>query len=84
MTKSKLPKTGDEIEALRISLALCGIAASSQTTCLILEIFKKVQKVGGKFNIEDAVNIQYDVEKRYNRKEVVATKNPVKYKPIEP
>lgn len=73
--KDKLPKTGEEIEALRIALALTGIGVNSQTACLLNEIFKAVQRLGGKFSIEDAVRIQYDVDKRYKRIEVVATAN---------
>ena len=74
----KLPKTGDEIEALRIALALVGVAADSQTTCLLLETFKAVQKLGGKFSVDDSVRIEYDVKKRYNRKEITTRKQKMK------
>jgi hypothetical protein len=73
--KDKLPKTGEEIEALRIALALVGIGVNSQTTCLLLEVFKAVQQKGNQFNIEDAVRIEYDVQKRYNRTEIRAKEN---------
>jgi hypothetical protein len=73
--KDKLPKTGEEIEALRIALALSGISVSSQTACLLNEVFKAVQQKGGKLSIEDAVRIEYDVKKRYNRIEVKAEQN---------
>lgn len=71
--KDKLPKTGKEIECLRIALALSGIAVNSQTACLLNEVFKAVQRLGGKFSVDDAVRIKYDVEKMYSRTEVVAT-----------
>lgn len=38
----------------------------------------KLPKTGeeiGKFNIEDAVSIQYDVEKRYNKTVITAKEN---------
>lgn len=73
--KDKLPKTGAEIESLRIALALVGIGVNSQTTCLLLEVFKAVQQKGGKFNIEDAVRIEYDVQKRYNKTTITAKEN---------
>ena len=75
MKKDKLPKTGDEIEALRIALALCGVSVNSQTACLLVEVFKKVQLIGGKFSVDDAVRISYDVEKRYKVTQITATKN---------
>ena len=73
--ENKLPKTGEEIEALRISFALTGIAVDSKTTCLILEVFKAVQQKGGKFSIEDAIRIQYEVERKYKVLKVEATPN---------
>lgn len=75
MAKSKLPKTGEEIESMRIALALVGVAVDSHTACLLIEVFKSVQKLGGKFSVGDAVRIQYDVRKRYEKIVVTATKN---------
>jgi hypothetical protein len=73
--KDKLPKTGEEIEQLRIALALTGIGVSSEAACMILEVFKAVQIKGGKFSIEDAVRIKFDVNDRYNTTSVVAKSN---------
>jgi hypothetical protein len=73
--KSKLPKIGEEIESLRLALALTGVCVNSQTACLINEVFKSVQEKGGKFNVEDACRIEYDVRQKYNRIGITAIPN---------
>jgi len=73
--KDKLPKTGEEIEALRLALAMSGVCVNSQAACVINEVFKEIQKKGGKFAIDDACRINYDVRKRYEKLEVKAVPN---------
>lgn len=73
--KKDLQDKGKEIEYLRLALSLCGFGIDSAGACLINEVFKSLQKLGGKFSVDDAVRIEYDVRQRYSKKEIVAISN---------
>jgi hypothetical protein len=79
--KKNQPITRKEIEYLRIALGLCGIGIGSQTACLINEVYKEVQRLGGGFSIRDAARIQYEVEQRYKQAETVKEKPNQQQKP---
>ena len=69
----------EEIESLRLSLAICGVVADSQTCELIIELVQVMKTKGDKFSVSDAVKIKHAISKIYNRVQVVA--EPTKHNP---
>jgi len=59
--------THENVQYMRIGLALVGIVVSDQSSELIIEIFEGIKKKKGKFNIGDALEIQVEVKAKYDR-----------------
>lgn len=61
-----------KIQYLRIALALQNIGINDETADRIIQTYEKTLEKGGEFNIKDAVEIQYRLDKKYAE---IKTKN---------
>lgn len=64
----------EKINYLRIALSLQNIGIDNQTTDRIITTYEMVMKKEGKFSIDDAVGIQYALDKKYIKKKLEETK----------
>lgn len=67
-------KEPDDIDYLKMALALSGVCINRFTSELIIETWEGIRKKHGQFNISDAVHIEWGLRKRY--KEVTAIVEP--------
>ena len=57
---------------MRIALQLQNIAINDEMTDRLIETFDRVQELKGNFSVDDAVAIQYYMDKKFAKKKVVS------------
>ncbi len=77
MTKRETKKIED-VEAFRIALALCGIAADTHSCELIIEVYEGFMKKGESFSIADVSKIKASLYIKHSKVSVTAVENPNK------
>jgi len=55
----------DEIDYLKMALALSGIAIDRFTAELVIDTWAEIEKKKGQFNISDSVQIEWRLRKKY-------------------
>lgn len=62
------PMTNEEkINYLRIGLGLQKIGVDNETADRIIQTYEAILKLGGNFSISDAVEIECDLDRKYNK-----------------
>lgn len=56
-----------DVVYLRMALALFGISCNDINAEMVISAWQMIKKKGGEFNIEDAVNIEWNIRKKYQR-----------------
>ena len=59
-----------KISLIRIALAMQGIPATNETADRIIQTYEKAVEKKGKFSVEDAVMVEYRLDKKYRKKDV--------------
>ena len=59
MNNVKIKDRKKEIEFLRMALNICELGVNYEQADLIIRINKKVEKMGGKFSLEDGIEIYH-------------------------
>lgn len=62
-------------EYLRIGLALQGVGVNKEFCERVVTTYDAILEKGGQFNIEDAVKIEYELDKKQAEKNIEARKN---------
>ncbi len=61
----------DKIKYLRIALGLQKIGVSGEMADRIIETYEKVLELKGQFSIDDAVEIELSMDRKYKEKELL-------------
>jgi hypothetical protein len=69
-TKLKTMTQEQKISFIRIALAMQGIGVTNETADRIVQTYEKVLEKGGKFSVEDAVMVEYSLDKKYRKKDI--------------
>jgi hypothetical protein len=69
-TKLKTMTQEQKISFIRIALAMQGIGVTNETADRIVQTYEKVLEKGGKFSVEDAVVVEYSLDKKYRKKDI--------------
>ncbi len=72
MAKKADLSTEEKVKYLKIALNLQGIGVDEETTERVIVTYEKIQDIGGKFNIHDAIDIQLRLDKKYAEMRVKA------------
>lgn len=64
----------DSVKYLKMALALAQVAVNDFTAELIIDTWDEIERKGGKFNIEDAVRIEWNLRKKYRTVQAVEVK----------
>jgi hypothetical protein len=59
--------TERDIEITRLAINLCGISCNTMAAETIMRIQQEMAILGDQFSLRDATNIQYEVDRKYNR-----------------
>lgn len=67
----------EKVNYLRIALGLQKIGCDNEMADRIIETYEAILRLGGKFSIEDAVEIELSMDRKYRKKDldVHATSN---------
>ncbi|HRR06144.1 MAG TPA: hypothetical protein P5105_02570 [Victivallales bacterium] len=66
----------DKINYFRIALGLQKIGVDNEMVDRIIQTYEAVTRLGGKFSIEDAVDIELSLDRKYRKKDVVVRAEP--------
>ncbi|NMC58908.1 MAG: hypothetical protein GYA51_05940 [Candidatus Methanofastidiosa archaeon] len=66
----------DKINYFRIALGLQKIGVDNEMADRIIQTYEAVTRLGGKFSIEDAVDIELSLDRKYRKKDVVVRAEP--------
>lgn len=67
MIKSKHMTDKEKINYMRIGLGLAGVVVNNLTSEIIVRIYEGIQKKGGKFSLDDATDIEFNVTEKHNK-----------------
>jgi hypothetical protein len=68
----------EKIQYLRIALQLQNIAVNDEMVDRLIVTYEKVQKLKGKFSVDDACDIEYAMDKKYIKKKMKVKAEPTK------
>ena len=54
-----------KIQYFKMALALVGVSTDERTCHMIISVYERLQKLGGDFNVHDAVALQMKNEAKY-------------------
>jgi hypothetical protein len=66
----------DKINYFRIALGLQKIGVDNEMADRIIQTYEAVTRLGGKFSIEDAVDIELSLDRKYRKKDVIVRAEP--------
>lgn len=69
-TKLIVMTTEQKISFIRIALAMQGIGITNETADRVVQTYEKVLEKKGKFSVEDAVMVEYNLDKKYRKKDI--------------
>jgi predicted SpoU family rRNA methylase len=61
----------EKVNYLRIALGLQRIGVDNEMAERIIESYEAILRLGGKFSINDAVDIEMSIERKYRKKDIV-------------
>jgi hypothetical protein len=64
----------ESIRYFKMALALAQVAINDFTAELIIDTWDEIERKGGKFNIEDAVRIEWNLRKKYRTVQAIEVK----------
>jgi Trm5-related predicted tRNA methylase len=60
----------EKVNYLRIALGLQRIGVDNETADRIIETYEAILRLGGKFSISDAVEIELSLDRKYRKKDL--------------
>lgn len=59
--------TDKQIQIMRLALSMSGLPANDAGAETVLLVVEHMERLGGKFSLREACNIEYFISKKYNQ-----------------